>query len=330
MREVDSESVDLVVTSPPYPMIEMWDDIFSSLNERIRNSLDQGDGDMAFDLMHEELDRVWAEVSRVLRDGAVACINVGDATRTIAGEFGLYPNHARVTEHFRKAGFTCLPSLIWRKPTNAPAKFMGSGMLPPGAYVTLEHEHILVFRKGGKREFHSNGDRSLRSDSAYFWEERNLWFSDTWTDLRGVSQKLENGKTRNRSGAFPFEVPYRLINMFSVKDDVVLDPFLGTGTTTLAAVASRRNSVGYEIDSAFIDSIHERLRGFENIANRIVDDRLARHAEFVKEKDCEFTNEKHETICVSAQETVLELEYVKRIDAGNPNLVSVEYQQPAR
>jgi DNA modification methylase len=326
MNEVDSESIDLVVTSPPYPMIEMWDDTFSSLNNEIRNLLDKGDGDRAFDLMHEELDKVWTEVSRVLSDGAVACINVGDATRTIAGEFGLYPNHARVTEHFQKAGLTCLPSIIWRKPTNAPTKFMGSGMLPPGAYVTLEHEHILLFRKGGRREFRSKDDRLLRNDSAYFWEERNLWFSDIWTDLRGASQKLERGETRDRSGAFPFEVPYRLINMFSVKDSVVLDPFLGTGTTILAAVASRRNSVGYEIDDAFVGRIQERLRGFEARANRIVDERLARHAEFVKGRDCRFANEKHATACVSGQEATLELDYVKRIRAGNPNLIRVEHQ----
>lgn len=84
-------------------------------------------------------------------------------------------------------GFSNLPNIIWKKPTNSPNKFMGSGTLPVGAYVTLEHEFILLFRKDSKRVFESDQDKQLRKESAFFWEECNQWFSDSW-DLKGISQ----------------------------------------------------------------------------------------------------------------------------------------------
>jgi len=92
--------------------------------------------------------------------------------------------------------------------------------------------------------------KKCRKESSYFWEERNVWFSDIWK-LKGVRQLLNDKNTRNRSAAFPFELAYRLINMHSIREDTVLDPFAGTGTTTLASIASSRNSVVYEIDPDF-------------------------------------------------------------------------------
>ena len=327
MSEVDPASVDLLVTSPPYPMIEMWDETFYALNDGIRSKMEQGDGAGAHKLMHDELDAVWRETDRVLKDGAIACINIGDATRTIGGLFQLFPNHTRVIERFRELGFSALPPIIWRKPTNAPNKFMGSGMLPPGAYVTLEHEHILIFRKGKKRRFPSDEQKSVRSESAYFWEERNLWFSDVWTDLRGVSQKLNHDGARERSGAFPFELPYRLINMYSAKRDVVLDPFLGTGTTTLAAIASTRNSIGYEMDGTFLDVLRKRLIGFENTANDLVNQRIEAHNASVADLNCEFVNRHHGFRCVSAQETGLRFDRMDSVDATDLTRIKAFYSE---
>ena len=229
MTELKDESADLMITSPPYPMIEMWDEVFAKQNPAIGDALRDKNGNLAFELMNQLLGGVWQEVYRILRPGGIACINVGDATRTIDGDFKLFPSHSRIMSHCLKTGFQALPEILWRKQTNAPNKFMGSGMLPPGAYVTLEHEFILVLRKGGKRKFESQADRIRRKRSAFFWEERNMWFSDVWMDMRGAKQDLENENLRKRSAAFPFELAYRLINMFSVKGDVVLDPFLGTG-----------------------------------------------------------------------------------------------------
>ncbi len=281
MDAVADGSVQLVVTSPPYPMIEMWDEIFSAQNPGIEKALKSNDGEGAFEMMHNMLDAVWRECFRVLCDGGIACINIGDAVRTINKVFKLYNSHSRILRGCLGIGFQSLPSIIWRKQTNAPNKFMGSGMMPPGAYVTLEHEFVLILRKGGKREFRTK-EKTNRRESAFFWEERNNWFSDVWFDLKGASQRLLDKNTRARSAAFPFELPYRLVNMFSVKGDTVLDPFLGTGMTVAAAMASERNSVGFEIDVEIGTTIDSVIQQTKELANNRIRNRLEAHVEFVK------------------------------------------------
>ncbi len=281
---IPSGSVDLVVTSPPYPMIEMWDEMFSRQNRKIHEALNNHDGPLAFELMHKELDAVWDEVRRVLKTGGFVCINIGDATRTLNVNFALYPNHSRIVTRMLETGFTVLPEILWRKQTNAPNKFMGSGMLPAGAYVTLEHEFVLIFRKGGKREFKKDTEKKDRRKSSYFWEERNIWFSDIWTDLKGASQNLFDSKIRKRSAAFPFEVPFRLINMFSVKGDTILDPFLGIGTTTFAAMAAGRNSIGYELEPGFRNQIFSGVDKIVDYSNERICKRLTNHLNFIKER----------------------------------------------
>ncbi len=284
MKGVDSESVDLVVTSPPYPMIEMWDEMFVAQNQAISKALSKGKGPDAFELMHKELDSVWNEVHRILKKGGIACINIGDATRTIDGDFVLYQNHARILTYLLKIGFSSLPVILWRKQTNAPNKFMGSGMLPPSAYVTLEHEFILILRKGSMRGFKTAKEKQIRRQSAFFWEERNVWYSDIWLDLKGTAQGLNYEQMRLRSAAYPFELPYRLINMFSVKGDMVLDPFLGTGSTTLAAMAACRNSVGFEIEPSFQNPIVSQMDTIVPFSNEQIRNRIKNHIGFVKER----------------------------------------------
>ena len=284
MHGVASDSIDLVVTSPPYPMIQMWDDLFRRQDPEIVKALDNGDGLGAFDLMHSQLVPVWQEVFRVLKSGGIACINIGDAVRSMDDAFALYPNHARIFSDMLNIGFSALPQILWRKQTNAPNKFMGSGMLPPNAYVTLEHEHIIIMRKGDRRNITNPERKKSRHLSAYFWEERNHWFSDVWLDLKGTRQKLPAGEARNRSAAFPFEIPYRLINMFSILGDTVADPFLGTGTTTLAAMAAGRNSFGIEIEPAFKDDLAVGIASIVETANSMIDQRLASHSEFVNQR----------------------------------------------
>lgn len=284
MKSVDAESVDLIVTSPPYPMIEMWDEMFIRQNPDIGNALNNGKGYIAFESMHNTLDAVWTEVYRVLKPGGIACINVGDATRTTRGDFVLYQNHSRIMSFLLGLGFSSLPAILWRKQTNAPNKFMGSGMMPPGAYVTLEHEFILIVRKGSTRKFKTEKDKQNRRQSAFFWEERNVWYSDIWLDLKGTSQKTNHEDIRLRSGAYPFELAYRLVNMFSVKGDTVLDPFLGTGTTTLAAMAACRNSVGFEIEPNFRNPIVSQMDTIAPFSNEQIRNRIKNHVSFVKDR----------------------------------------------
>ena len=274
------DSVELVVTSPPYPMIEMWDDIFGALDPAIADALSAGDGDRAFSLMHDVLDTVWAELARVLAPGGIACINVGDATRSLADGFRQYPNHAEITTRLTDHGLRALPDILWRKPTNSGAKFMGSGMVPPNAYPTLEHEHILVFRNGRRRTLEPGADR--RYESAYFWEERNEWFSDLW-DVPGEAQHVDDG-LRDRSGAFPLAIPHRLVSMFSVRGDTVLDPFLGTGTTTLAAMVAGRDSVGVERDADLLAALDDRVDRVGERSRQIARERLDAHREWLTQR----------------------------------------------
>ena len=318
LTELDTDAVDLVVTSPPYPMIEMWDDLFGSLDPEIEDHLTAGRGRDAFEAMHATLDSVWASLGRVLVDGGIACINIGDATRSLDGSFRRYQNHSRIASAFDALGFEPLPSILWRKPTNSAAKFMGSGMVPPNAYPTLEHEHILVFRNGeSQRSFEPNADR--RYGAAYFWEERNRWFSDLWTDITGRSQQLTGEESRERSGAFPLVIPYRLICMYSVYGDTVLDPFWGTGTTTLAAMAAGRNSVGKELDAEFQSAFDQRIEAVSQLTDEIVGRRLTAHESFVDErradgKPLEYRAENYEFPVMTGQEQQIRFYRVDEIE----------------
>ncbi len=327
---IQSQSIDLVVTSPPYPLVEIWDSLFSESNPKIKHALETNDGFTAFELMHQELDKVWCEINKVLKEGGIICINVGDTTRKIGENFCLYPSHSRILQTFSKLGFYSLPGIIWRKQTNAPTKFMGSGMLPPSAYITLEHEHILILRKGKKREFKPEQESKVRRESAYFWEERNIWFSDMW-DLRGIPQALGNDNLRERSAAFPFELANRLINMFSIKGDVVLDPFIGTGTTMFAAMTSARNSIGLEIDERFYDLILSGINDIVEFANEHNSNRIQKHIDFIKEnskkyEEAEYINKFYNLPVTTKQEIDLKLNVLEDVKEVTKGHFQVEYE----
>jgi DNA modification methylase len=314
MSILDDESVDLIVTSPPYPLIAMWDGIFSAESREVKAAFERADGSAAFEGSHRLLDRIWKECYRVLNNGSFLCINIGDAVRKIGDDFRLFPNHSRITAACRSLGFQSLPLILWRKPTNAPNKFMGSGMYPAGAYVTLEHEYILIFRKGGKRSF-TEEDKDRRRKSAFFWEERNAWFSDMW-DFRGTSQFLSAGKSRERSAAFPLELPYRLICMYSLYGDTVLDPFSGTGTTSLAAAGTGRNSLGVDTDASLNEDAGNILLSSQDILNTLVSDRMERHIVFTADrvqtgKPLKYRNKPHGVPVVTRQEELLELREIE-------------------
>lgn len=329
LKQIPDESVQLVLTSPPYPMIEMWDAVFSQMNPRIGQALNQADGAQAFALMHKELDKVWRHLWRVLAPGGFACINIGDAVRTLGENFQIYSNHAQVLARMSALGFSPLPDILWRKPTNSPNKFMGSGMLPAGAYVTYEHEYILVFRKGAKRVF-GETEKQRRRESAYFWEERNVWFSDVWTGMRGSFQEMKDKAGRSRSAAFPFELAYRLICMYSLYGDTVLDPFVGTGTTTLGAMAAARNSLGVENDATLEPVIRDSVHECVTLGSQRLQARLTSHEEFVKARLKEGKEFRHQNAeygfhIVTAQEARLRLYAPKKLVETSPLRFEVEY-----
>ena len=335
MTTVADGSVSLVVTSPPYPMIELWDAQFAAADAGIAEALSVADGMRAFDLMHARLDAVWRECHRVLQPGGLACINIGDATRKIGGEFRLFSNHSRILQALTDLGFSLLPDILWRKPTNAPNKFLGSGMLPAGAYVTYEHEYILIARKGGRRKF-SPADKARRRRSAFFWEERNVWFSDVWLDLVGTRQRLGNSglddpEARVRSAAYPFELAYRLVQMHSLIGDTVLDPFLGTGTTTAAAIAGGRSSIGFELEHSLERPIRNTIETAIPLGREYAQRRLDAHLDFVHSREeagrpCLHLNRHYGFPVVTGQETDLELLAPRAIEAESTRTISAQHE----
>jgi len=206
MPELSDSSVQLVVTSPPYPMIKMWDTPFARMDPKIAQLWQELKADCReetvvriYESMHENLARVWREAYRALIDGGTACINVGDATRTINGRFRLFANHSKIIEYCEEIGFTTLPYVLWKKPTTKPkykgkGAFLGSGFLPPNAYITLDCEFILIFRKGKLRQFPSHDQR--RYESAFTKKQRDEWFSQIWT-LAGTRQTESYKQNRN-------------------------------------------------------------------------------------------------------------------------------------
>jgi DNA modification methylase len=266
MPELPDNTVHLMITSPPYPMIKMWDTQFGQANVEIARLWQALRADpreetvtRLYEAMHAYLAEVWRETYRVLVEGGIVCVNIGDATRTLNGAFRLFPNHSRIIEHCTRIGFTTLPYILWKKPTTKPkykgkGAFLGSGFLPPNAYVTLDCEYILIFRKGKLRQFPSHDHCRYRSKLTK--TQRDAWFTQIWT-VTGTRQTAS--QVERRTAAFPLEIADRLIRMFSVEGDLVLDPFLGSGTTTEAAMRAERNSVGYEKDETLLPLIEKRL-----------------------------------------------------------------------
>jgi DNA modification methylase len=258
LAQLPAASVALVVTSPPYPMIAMWDDAFRALDPAIP-APETWRADTAFavfEQMHAVLDAVWAQLPRLMLPGGIAAVNMGDATRTVGKRFARFPNAARATRGMLAAGFTPLPSVLWKKPSNRPNAFLGSGFRPVNVYVTTDCEDILLFRLGDNRRFAPHD--AAREASVLTKEQRDAWCTQVWTGVTGVRQGRGDGR---RSAAFPLEIPDRLVRLFSVVGDTVLDPFAGTGTTLVAARAAGRVGVGVECDAALLADANARLAG---------------------------------------------------------------------
>ncbi len=244
-----SESVHLVVTSPPY-----W-----TLKEYEHTEQQLGDVE-DYEQFLLELDKVWAECARVLVPGGRICCVVGDVCvpRKREGRHYVMPLHADIQVRARHLGLDCLTPILWHKIANGVTEAQGNGAgfygkpYQPGAIIKNDLEYILFLRKGGQYRSPSTLQRAL---SMLNKEEMQSWMRSGWSDIKGESTR------RGHPAPYPVALADRLIRMFSFAGDTVLDPFSGTASTALAALAAGRNSVSNELEPTYHRMAEDRLRG---------------------------------------------------------------------
>lgn len=247
MKEVPDESVHLIITSPPYWQLK-----------------DYGNGkQIGFNDSYEEyinnLNLVWKECHRILHKGCRLCVNIGDqfARSVYYGRYKVIPIRTEIIKFCESVGFDYMGAIIWQKVTTTNttggATVMGSFPFPRNGILKIDYEFIMIFKKYGKSP---KVIKEIKNQSRLTKEEWNQYFTGHW-NFPGERQD-------KHLAMFPEELPRRLIKMFSFVSDTVLDPFLGSGTTSLAAKNLNRNSIGYEINESFSHIIKEKLKIGQN------------------------------------------------------------------
>lgn len=251
MQELPNESVHLIVTSPPYWQLKDY-----GVNKQI-----------GFDDSYEEyinhLNLVWQECFRVLHNGCRLCINIGDqfARSVYYGRYKVIPIHSEIIRFCETIGFDFMGQIIWQKATTMNTTgggvVMGSFPHPRNGIVKLDFEYILLFKKQGNAP---KPTPEQKQQSAMTNEEWNTYFNGHWY--------FSGAKQDKHLAMFPEELPKRLIKMFSFPEETILDPFMGSGTTALAARNLNRNSIGYEINADFIPLIEQKI-GTNNLYDEV-------------------------------------------------------------
>ncbi len=246
MSAVTDGEVQLIITSPPYWQLKDYGD----------------DKQIGFNDTYEEyinnLNVVWQECHRVLEGGCRLCINIGDqfARSVYYGRYKVIPIRTEIIRFCETIGFDYMGAIIWQKVTTCNttggASIMGSFPYPRNGILKLDYEFILIFKKHGDTKPVS---KDIKEESKMTIDEWNEFFSGHWN--------FSGEKQDKHIAMFPVELPRRLIKMFSFVGDTVLDPFLGSGTTTLAAKNLERNSIGYEVNAEYLPVIKDKI-GFSN------------------------------------------------------------------
>lgn len=237
MNELQNESIHLIITSPPYWQLKDYG---------IANQIGFND---SYESYINNLNLAWKECFRVLHKGCRLCINIGDqyARAVYYGRYKVIPIRTEIIKFCETIGFDYMGAVIWQKVTTSNttggATIMGSFPYPRNGILKLDYEFILIFRKDGISPKTTKENKEL---SRLTKDEWNSYFQGHW-NFSGAKQDAH-------IAMFPEELPRRLIKMFSYVGDTVLDPFLGSGTTSLAAKNLNRNSAGYEINPKFYRS----------------------------------------------------------------------------
>ncbi|OQX76432.1 MAG: DNA methylase N-4 [Bacteroidetes bacterium 4484_249] len=242
MSELADNSVDLIITSPPYWQLKDYG---------TENQIGYND---SYEEYINNLNIVWYESFRVLDNGCRLCINIGDqfARAVYYGRYKVIPIRTEIIKFCESIGFDYMGAVIWQKKTTTNttggATIMGSFPYPKNGIFSIDYEFILIFKKLGNPK---KPEKELKELSKMTKEEWKEYFSGHWY--------FGGAKQDGHIAMFPEELPKRLIKMFSFVGDTILDPFLGSGTTSLAAKKLNRNSIGYEMNKEFIPFIKRKL-----------------------------------------------------------------------
>jgi site-specific DNA-methyltransferase (adenine-specific) len=242
MTELEDQSVDLVITSPPYWQLKDYG---------VENQIGYND---SYEEYINNLNLVWKECYRVLSSGSRLCVNIGDqfARAVYYGRYKVIPIRTEIIKFCEAIGFDYMGAIIWQKKTTSNttggASLMGSYPFPKNGILSIDYEFILIFKKLGTPK---KPTKEIKEQSKITKEEWKEYFQGHWN--------FGGAKQDGHIAMFPEELPKRLIKMFSFVGDNVLDPFLGSGTTSLAARNLGRNSVGYEMNPEFIPFIERKL-----------------------------------------------------------------------
>lgn len=239
---IPDKSVHLIITSPPYWQLKDYGN----------------DNQIGFHDSYEgyinNLDMVWSECNRILHDGCRLCINIGDqfARSVYYGRYKVIPIRTEIIRFCETLGMDYMGAIIWQKQTTmnttGGGAVMGSFPYPRNGILKIDYEFILIFKKQGKAPAPSLEQKKL---SEMTKEEWNTYFASHWT--------FGGAKQDGHIAVFPEELPHRLIKMFSFAGETIFDPFMGSGTTALAARNLQRNSIGYEINPDFVDYYKQKV-----------------------------------------------------------------------
>jgi len=241
MDLIQDQSAHLVVTSPPYWQLKDY------------GTEDQIGFHESYEAYINNLNLVWQECYRILEPGCRLCVNIGDqfARAAYYGRYKVIPIRSEIIKCCEALGFDYMGAIIWQKQTtmntSGGGSLMGSYPHPRNGVISIDYEFILLFKKLGKANPRS---LKLKQQSALTKEEWKTYFSGHW--------HFGGSKQKGHIAMFPEELPHRLIKMFSFKGETIVDPFLGSGTTTIAAANLGRHSKSYEINDSFLPTISDK------------------------------------------------------------------------
>ena len=225
MKELPNNSVHLMITSPPYNVSKEYDK------------------DLSLEEYLKLLTNVFLETYRVLVNGGRACINVANL-----GRKPYIPLSDYISKIMIEIGFNMRGEIIWNKASSAsPSTAWGSWQSASNPTLRDIHEYILIFSKGDYNRVKGSKKNSIQKEQFLEWT-RSIW-----------EMKAESAKKIGHPAPFPEELPYRLIQLYSFEDDVILDPFMGSGTTALSSLKSKRNYIGYEVDEKYCILAEKRI-----------------------------------------------------------------------